>query len=250
MKRLFTVLLFLGISLSGWTKIYQPSDDLRIAYYAEKQSLDINAIVEKSVNEYQSFLKLDTNSQKLNEHYFNDLEKPLYLPSYAGSRSIQAAAKNPVVSLYQYDKYDPDQQGIGFCFGRAMFIDLYLAINGLNRGSIKKAFVMGAMTSGDGASWGWHVTTIVQSLDARGQKTWLALDPIMGQVMSVMQWYQETLNMSVDGKLRLYITDAGKFSPRPSQYNYRSMNDDFYNNYFTDMMKWFATNDISDELGL
>jgi len=159
--------------------------------------------------------------------------------------ALEVAGENPVVSLYAYSKYDPENQGIGFCFGRAMFTNIHLAMKGVEREHIKKAFVVGEMSTGDGNQWGWHVTTIVQSLekDENGQvrEQWLAVDPIIGYAITLEEWYLEMRNnYSTDKRLRLYIAEAGKLSPRASsKYTEQLKKVEFYNNYFLDMAEWF-----------
>jgi hypothetical protein len=160
-------------------------------------------------------------------------------PRYA-SELLRSAETNPVVSLYEYDRYDPRNEGIGFCFGRALFIHLELAYRGFDRDSVRKAFVVGPMRTPDGGSWGWHVATIAQTVDARGQEEWLAIDPIAG-VKPVLQWYREMYqSYSTDKKLKLYITLPTRFGPTAnSHYDHDALQDPFYNNYFSDMMDWF-----------
>jgi len=160
-------------------------------------------------------------------------------PRYA-QELLRSAEVNPVVSLYQYHRYDPKNEGIGFCFGRALFIHLELAYRGFDRDSVRKAFVVGPMRTPDGGSWGWHVTTIAQSVNAQGQEEWIAIDPIAG-VKPVMQWYREMYqNYSTDKKLKLYFTLPTRFGPTAnSHYSEKALNDPFYNGYFSDMMDWF-----------
>jgi hypothetical protein len=160
-------------------------------------------------------------------------------PRYA-SELLRSAEVNPVVSLYQYNRYDPDNQGIGFCFGRALFVHLELAYRGFDRDSVRKAFVVGPMKTPDGNSWGWHVTTIAQSINAAGKEEWLAIDPIAG-VKPLLQWYQEMYTRySTDKKLKLFITLPTRFGPSArSHYSESALADPFYNDYFVDMMKWF-----------
>ena len=62
-----------------------------------------------------------------------------------------------------------------------MFVNLYLASSGLNRASIKKAFVLGSM---DGGVWGWHVAAIVKSQDSKTKQTkWVVIDSEIGRVI-------------------------------------------------------------------
>lgn len=245
-----TLIAFIVLSTSvAHARLYRPLDNLD-AFYAQdarKSAKEVQAI---SLKEYADFVALDTNSPALNVHYNRDEKKAKILSKELATRTLEAATYNPIVSLYQYKKYDPTNRGIGFCFGRAMFVDLYLAINNFDRGSIKKAFVVGPMATPDGGSWGWHVSTIVQSKDRSGKETWLAIDPIMGRVMDVNEWYKETMKLSTDKKLRLFITESGKFAQTATRYDYTSFNHPFYNNYFKDMLNWFESNDVSDDLGL
>jgi hypothetical protein len=147
--------------------------------------------------------------------------------------------ENPVVAMWNTKKYDPKDQGIGFCFGRAMFAHLELAMRNLDRDSIKKAFVVGPMSTGDGNSWGWHVTTIAQSKSEDGSEVWLALDPVTG-VRTLEEWYEEMYNYySTDKKLKIYITEAGKFGPTQGAYHRLVFENPFYNEYFVDLQKEF-----------
>lgn len=244
-----SITLFLLLTSLASARIYKPLEDLSQTYAREAASRTALAVQQLGAKEYADFLALDVNSYGMNPHYNMDSKKRLYLTFEKAEATLRAANRNPVVGLHMYNKYDPNNQGIGFCFGRAMFIDLYLTLNNLNRGSIKKAFVVGPMKSGS-STWAWHVTTIVQSLDKSKNETWLAIDPIMGRVLEVKEWYREVLKISQDGKLRLYIADAGKFADTATRYDEDGISHKFYNKYFTDMMKWFESNDVTRELGL
>ncbi len=188
-----------------------------------------------NMNHLNKFISLDVDSSR-------DAAKAKYLKQEIAEDIVATAEENPVVSLYSYYKYDPKDEGIGFCFGRAMFINLELVQRGFDRDSIKKAFVVGPMDTGDGGSWGWHVTTIAQSKDKNGNEIWLALDPVTG-VKSLKAWYQEMMDeYSTNKKLKLFITEAGKFGPVGGSYDEEHIKMDFYNKYFTDMMMWFEEN--------
>jgi hypothetical protein len=188
-----------------------------------------------NMNHLARFIEMDVDGSR-------DAEKAKYIDLESAQDVVDTAEANPVVSSYQYYKYDPNNQGIGFCFGRAMFINLELAQRGFDRDSIKKAFVVGPMKTSDGNSWGWHVTTIAQSKDENGNEIWLALDPITGAI-NVKDWYQDMLdNYSTNKKLKFFITEAGKFGPVGGKYDQEHIKMDFYNSYFTDMMTWFEEN--------
>lgn len=252
LKKVFGQFLVLSISLTALAhaQLYRPLDDLDVKYASDVRGKTGKEVQAMSLKQYQDFINLDVNSPSLNVHYNRDDKKAQLMNAATANKVLEAAMYNPIISLHQYKKYDPTDRGIGFCFGRAMFIDLYLAINNFNRGSIKKAFVVGPMKTGDGGSWAWHVTTIVQSKNRSGKEEWIAIDPIMGRIMNVTEWYKESLKLSTDGKLRLYITESGKFSQRAYRYDYSSFNHPAYNKYFTDMLSWFEANDVSDDLGL
>lgn len=203
-------------------------------------------VSDESIANYERFVALDVNSPAQTNYSVLDAKKPKALSRANAEKVLRAAEANPVVSLNQYHKYDPQNQGIGFCFGRAMFVNLYLAQAGFGRANMKKAFVVGPMSGG---AWGWHVSTIVQSSHA-GKEIWLAIDPVAGKVMEVKAWYKYWQGSSDDGKLRLYIADAGKFGAGSSKYDEQAMRGTFYNNYFKDMMEWFHDNDVRNALKL
>lgn len=192
-----------------------------------------------NMNHLANFIKLDVDGPR-------DAKKAKYIHIEDAQDVVDTAESNPVVSSYSYYKYDPKNQGIGFCFGRAMFVNLELAQRGFDRDSIKKAFVVGPMKTSDGNSWGWHVTTIAQSKDENGNEIWLALDPITGAI-NVKDWYQDMMdNYSTNKKLKLFITEAGKFGPVGGSYDQEHIKMDFYNKYFTDMMMWFEENSSAE----
>lgn len=93
------------------------------------------------------------------------------------------------------------------------------------------------------------MATIVQS-KLKGKEVWYAIDPVVGKVMEVTTWYKHWLKSSTNGKLRMYIADASKFTQLPVRYDAKRINHKKYNNYFLDMMDWFENNDISRILDL
>lgn len=238
---LFTVLL---IAVNAQAQILKPMDDLFARYGRDTQGKNVEEVVAESLANYEAFIKLDVNSQALSGYYFKDQEKPKFIKKEIAQIVLKEVSENKVVSMYYHSKYDPGNKGIGFCFGRAMFSNVYLAQAGFDRGSIKKAFVIGPMSKG---SWGWHVTTIAQS-QVNGKEVWITIDPVTNKIQDVKQWYKEMQKMSDDGKLKLYIAEAGKFGAGPSNYNEDSISHPFYNNYFKDMRQWFAENDVSHRL--
>jgi len=192
-------------------------------------------IHQDNLDNYKKFVELDINT--IQDDSYN---RAKYLSPTVANEVYRTASLNPVVSLIKTLKYDPKNLGIGYCFGRAMFINIDLAFRQFDRDSIKKAFVVGTMQTPDGASWGWHVTTIVQSKDPKTKKEiWLAIDPIAG-VKEVTEWYNEMRNeYSTDKKLKLYITTSDRIGTNGSVYEELLKHTEYYNNYFSDMMNWF-----------
>lgn len=237
--------LALSLTLTAEARILKASNNLFYTSEVETQGKSSQLIYQESIRDYERFLAVDVNSAQFSGWADKDAHKPKYLTLQNANFALLKALSNPVVSLDKYSKYDPDNKGIGFCFGRAMFLNTYLAIAGLDRGSMKKAFIMGSMSKG---AWAWHVTTIAQSKDRFGREIWLALDPVIGQVIEVQEWYRYWRQSSDDGKLRLYITDAGKFAAASGGYDENGLSNPFYNNYFRDMMNWFSKNDVSRDL--
>lgn len=242
MRALF-VALVLTMPFIAQGRILKASNNLFETYEEETQGKSSQTIIREGLRDYRQFVATDVNA--ISGWADKDAGKPQVLSVKNASRALDRAMSNPVVSLDMYSKYDPKNKGIGFCFGRAMFLNTYLAMANFNRANIKKAFIIGSMSKG---AWAWHVTTIAQSVDKKGDEIWLALDPVIGEVMEVQKWYKYWQGSSDDGKLRLYITEAGKFAAASGAYDERGIEDRFYNNYFKDMMKWFEKNDVSKDL--
>ena len=242
MKFHLTVLFSLAASLflssiAAAKPLYSTKDhlyELRARDIARRSPKQVH---EQNKQHYLEFIKFDVD--KISGDREEGQMKPKVI-SLREARGVHMQASiNPVVSLASYHKYDPNDRGIGFCFGRAMFVNVMLQYLKLDRDSIKKAFVVGPMDTGTGTTWGWHVTTIAQSKDENGRERWLAIDPITG-VKSLWAWYEEMRkNYSTDGRLKLYITYAGKFGPSPGNYDEIGLKNPFYNKYFKDMMSWF-----------
>jgi hypothetical protein len=160
--------------------------------------------------------------------------------SYGQARNIlEFTAKHPIVGMKEVRKYDPEKC-IGFCFGRAMFIHLELLARGINKDSIRKAYVVGEMNY-EGITWGFHVATAVKGSDG----SWLVIDPEFDKVETVEEWFKGNLELSPDKKLRLYMTDANKFGASAPAYDSGSLKDDWYNRYFVDALKFFRERDVT-----
>lgn len=142
-------------------------------------------------------------------------------------------ANNPVTSLAAYNKYDPTDRGIGFCFGRAMNVHLEALFQGVSKNSIRKLWALGQLRTGS-TGWRYHVTTLL-----KGEKGWMAVDPIFGYVMTVEQWYRRMQSFDTDGLMRLYVTEPEKFGPSSTKYHDSLLIHPIYNNYFMDLMAYY-----------
>lgn len=149
------------------------------------------------------------------------------------NRIYQEVANNPVTDLYNIDKYDP-AGGTGFCFGRAMNVHLESLAQGVLKESIMKAWVHGTLQTGS-TRWRYHVTAILKGPG----RTWWAIDPIMGRVMTLEEWYQSMKSFDSDGKMRIYFSMAKKFGPSGGQYEKSALLDDYYNDYFDDLLAYY-----------
>lgn len=234
---LVLVLLSTFFVAAAQAKLYSTKENLFYEAQYDTYSKSTAQINQDNLKHIREFIADDYNNE------IRDYGEAQNLPRYVARDVIRVAERNPVVGLWAYSKYDPKDQGIGFCFGRAMFTHIELAFRDFDRDYIKKAFVVGSMSTGDGNSWGWHVTTIAQSRDSEGNEIWLAIDPVTG-VKTLREWYQEMYtNFSTDKKLKIYVTEAGRFGPSAgSAYNQGVVTEEFYNEYFKDMLNWFDEN--------
>ena len=76
-----------------------------------------------------SFIKKDFNSKK------RVYDRPQNLPSKIAKEIVREMLFHPVISMWEKKKYDPKEQGIGFCFGRAMYAHIDLYMRGFERRS-------------------------------------------------------------------------------------------------------------------
>ena len=237
MKSLAILFLCL-LSLSSQAKILGTQESLFEQRDNDNYNKSPEEIYNESLQTYRDFIKTDLQELQHNSVKATDEGKTDYITLTQAKKVYAALISNPVVSSNSAKKnYDPYAR-TGFCFGRAMFVNLYLAQSGLSRASIKKVFILGSM---DGGVWGWHVATTVKSRDSRTNKLkWLVIDSEVGKVVELVEWYNYWRNGSSDDKkLRLYITEAGRFGATPSRYDEDGIKGAYYNDYFNDMMSWF-----------
>jgi len=176
------ILGFLVFSTSAFSQIHSPLENLYFQYHMDTAGKSSQVIVSESFDDLERFTDLNVNTRLLDPFFVIDADKPKTISLKAAAKVHYEALYNPIVSTYSINKYDIHQKGIGFCFGRAMFVNIYLGMANIARANIKKVFVVGPMDNG---AWAWHVSTIVESRNKRGQEIWLAIDPIMDGVMDV-----------------------------------------------------------------
>ncbi len=146
----------------------------------------------------------------------------------------QRVAKHPVADLKNRSKYDPNNAGIGYCFGRAMAAHLEALFNmNVKNSSIRKLFAVGSLQTGS-TKWGWHVTAVVKAKEGG----WWAIDPIIGSPIKAEDWYNKMLTSFNPTKdLVLFHDRAMRFGPQVQRYTLQQINLEFYNNYFKDLLE-------------
>lgn len=164
---------------------------------------------------------------------------------------LNSIYRHPVVSDYEYARYNRPGVEIGFCFGRAAYAHLALLQIGVNKDSIKKIWAVGPMQTA-AIAWDFHVATLVKSTDGK----WLVIDSFVGQVMTVEQWIQEIDRISQPGhRNRYYFSSPKKFSVSLGTYDRIQLGldltpeQDWYRGYFSDLMKWFREGQL-ESVGL
>jgi hypothetical protein len=186
-----------------------------------------------------------------------------YVPLASVNRA-QSISSSEAVSVLKYmqthevvgteakPNYKREDVEIGYCFGRATFLHLLLLKMGLQKGSILKVWAVGPQKSSSGEfNWDFHVADIVY---VRGFG-WMTLDSGVWKPQPLDHWISHHTDQSLDGKIRFYVTDASRFTPKFDKYSPVQMGlnidreNDWYRHYFKDMMASFSTRTL-EELGL
>ncbi len=165
------------------------------------------------------------------------------VPLAFADKLMQSIDTHPITSWIGMYKYERIDQGvnIGYCFGRATYAHLALIKNGVDKNAVRKIWAVGPMNTGT-IDWAFHVATIVRADNGE----WITVDNFPGQVLTVRQWMEHMKLISTDGKLTFYITEAEKFSVSLGGYDRiqlgldLSPEQDWYRNYFRDLMNWFG----------
>jgi hypothetical protein len=138
-------------------------------------------------------------------------------------------------------KYDPDGK-TGFCFGRAFIADIESRRFGLAKGSIKKAWAVGEITTH--IQWRFHVTLIVKAEDGG----WWAIDPFHEGPLKLEEWFARMKKFNAAGDLRLHITESARLGPSNSQrYTKEELASAVYNDYFTTLLNYFHEKSIEQK---
>ena len=162
------------------------------------------------------------------------------LPSRALlERVARSTISHPVIGVENLAYYDPTG-AIRFCFGVSTYVHELLVRLGFSPQAIVKAFVVGSGTWGDGRE-AFHQSTVVLADDGR----WYAVDQFFAHVKPVEDWFHFFWSKSGDQKLRLYITDADRFTPAMPHYDFvhmgveRNVNRSAaYRGYFRNLYNW------------
>lgn len=127
----------------------------------------------------------------------------------------EQAINNRVATLKRVGRYDPTGE-IGFCYGRALTVELIARKMKLARSGIRKLFIIGDLRSNPSVGeWRFHVTTLTKVRGLDNKISWYAIDPIMyrgGEYapLTVSRWIEMVRDTwdSWQGfsKAKLYLT--------------------------------------------
>ena len=174
-----------------------------------------------------------------------------YSISWAQLQSlISHVNEHPVVGESAVGKYQPEDVDIAYCFGRSAYLHLLLSHMGLQKQSILKVWSVGSMRAPSADKfWGFHVTDVVL-VSGYG---WMAIDTNTRRIQPLRHWFNHQAEMSVDGRLRFYVTAAEKFGVTTGKYDRIQMGldlpkrRDWYQHYFVDMMKTLRTASLAEQ---
>jgi hypothetical protein len=141
--------------------------------------------------------------------------------------------KNEVSGLCKLTKYDPENKGTGFCFGRATAAHIEALMDGISKDQVRKVWAVGRFQTGE-ANWRYHVSTIVRNSEGK----WMAIDPIMGKPLPVEEWYRKMQGFDVEKNMRLFTSRAERYGPSGTA-KYSRDSFEYYNEYFSDLMADF-----------
>ncbi len=157
-----------------------------------------------------------------------------------------------VVGFDAKANYKRENVEIGYCFGRAAFLHLLLLKMGLQKESILKVWTVGPQKSTSGEfNWSFHVSTLAY---VKGYG-WMTLDTSVHKPQVIEHWFSHHRDLSLDEKMRFYVTDPSRFTVDLDKYHPVQMGlkldreSDWYRHYFKDMVASIAGKNL-EELNL
>ena len=250
MRNIYFILLALALLPStAWAK-----DDTLTPAYSEimtglrsltkKQEQQLGRMVLRELNRNYYDLQEQAAPGKIQQWNETLLKKLNSLPLTGESRGrksgltteeIQAlyndGATNPVGDYALVKKYDPEGN-IGFCFGRALVMQIEALKHGVAKEAVRKIWAVGSMKYKD-IYWQHHVATMVRGTD----RAWYVLDPEYDKPLVLEKWVKTVKEMDSDGRLQFFASDGKRWGPADSSAPYPStLKSDFFNGYFEDLM--------------
>jgi hypothetical protein len=147
---------------------------------------------------------------------------------------LAKVAQNPVANLMSAERYDQGGQ-IGFCFGRALLVHLFLLQAGVPQDDVVKVFNLGQLRV-ERQLWSFHVTVMVR--DSRDG--FLAIDPLQSAPLPYREWLELNARYDIKGRFsraRFYATDPRKFLPAFGPYAVAQLEDPVIKRYFDDLAR-------------
>lgn len=179
--------------------------------------------------------------QALNETTFQTLEHAAQ--SHRSSKKdyralaetiLAKVAKNPVANLESAQAYDQGGQ-VGYCFGRALLVHLFLLQAGVPQDDIVKVFNLGELMV-QKQLWRFHVAVMVRD----SQHGFLVIDPLQDKPLPYREWVAINAAYDIKGRFsraRFYAADPRKFLPAFGGYDVKQLEDPVLKRYFDDLAR-------------
>ncbi len=135
-----------------------------------------------------------------------------------------------VANLLKLLWYDPTFK-LGFCFGRAMTMQLESSLAGMEPDAIKKIYITGKL-----GMWSFHVASMIKGPDEK----WWVLDSFLLKPVELEDWVNRWMKKDKLGNAQIYITNASRMSANGHDfYNKEELYDKFYKGYFRDLIQYY-----------
>jgi hypothetical protein len=217
-------------------------ESLGLAKHPEKSFGSKNL---KSIDQKKYFLEMNMffhdKVTVLNQKSLAVLKESSQQQQYIGldftakaTKALHSAQSNSVTSLQAVQKYDSSGQ-IGFCFGRALDVQLRLSKLGIESLNMSKIFVVGQLKY-QGHFWNFHMATMIRD----SKNGFVVVDPLQEQVMPYREWVSKVLAYEIKGKLsraRIYVTEPRKFMPSDEQHTLEQLENPNLVDYFKDLAR-------------